>query len=193
MTWRQLGPQSRRKLSVTHYTVKESNPAACARFLCWRRHMYSTGPSQVCQRTPGWSGEGLGEDDVVRWDQNRAIWQQLDSPCLEEDAECNPKNTIPTVRHGGGNLMLWGCFSAKGTGILHRIEGRMNGAMYREVLGNNLLPSVRALKSGRGWVFPLYTVPFFVSGQTYKISKGSNNYCSHCIYNYRDIKLPISG
>ena len=28
----------------------------------------------------------------------------------------------------------------------------------------------------------LYTVPFFVSGQTYKISKGSNHYCSHCIY-----------
>ena len=26
----------------------------------------------------------------------------------------------------------------------------------------------------------LYTVQFFVSGQTYKISKGSNNYCSHC-------------
>ena len=25
-----------------------------------------------------------------------------------------------------------------------------------------------------------YTVPFFVSGQTYKISKGSNNYSSHC-------------
>ena len=28
----------------------------------------------------------------------------------------------------------------------------------------------------------LYTVPFFVSEQTDKISKGSNNYCSHCIY-----------
>ena len=26
----------------------------------------------------------------------------------------------------------------------------------------------------------LDTVPFFVSGQTYKISKGSNNYCCHC-------------
>ena len=34
-----------------------------------------------------------------------------------------------------------------------RIEGRINGAMYREVLGDNLLPSVRALKMGRGWVF----------------------------------------
>ena len=49
--------------------------------------------------------------------------------------------------------MLWGCFSAKGTGRLHRIEGRMNGAMYREILGDNLLPSVRALKMGHGWVF----------------------------------------
>ena len=28
----------------------------------------------------------------------------------------------------------------------------------------------------------LYTVPFFVSGQTYTISKGSNNYCPHCKY-----------
>ena len=29
----------------------------------------------------------------------------------------------------------------------------MNGAMYRDILGNNLLPSVRALKMGHGWVF----------------------------------------
>ncbi len=49
--------------------------------------------------------------------------------------------------------MLWGCFSAKGTGRLHRIEGRMDEAMYRSFFANNLLPSVRALKMGRGWVF----------------------------------------
>ncbi len=50
--------------------------------------------------------------------------------------------TIPTVKHGGGNIMLWGCFSAKGTGRLHRIEGRMDGAMYCEILGNNLSKSI---------------------------------------------------
>ncbi len=29
----------------------------------------------------------------------------------------------------------------------------MVGAMYREILANNLLPSVKALKTGRSWVF----------------------------------------
>ena len=57
------------------------------------------------------------------------------------NAEYDPKNTIPTVKHGGGNVILWGCFSAKGTGRLHRIEGTMDGSMYRGILGVNLIPS----------------------------------------------------
>lgn len=47
--------------------------------------------------------------------------------------ECNLKNTIQTVKHGGGNIILYGCFSAKGTGRLHRIEGRMDGASHTKV------------------------------------------------------------
>ncbi|KAK6292578.1 hypothetical protein J4Q44_G00371620 [Coregonus suidteri] len=39
------------------------------------------------------------------------------------------------------------------TGQLHRIKGTMDGAMYRQILGENLLPSARALKMGHGWVF----------------------------------------
>ncbi len=43
-----------------------------------------------------------------------------------KNAELHPKNTIPTVKHGGGNIMLWGCFSAKGPGRLICVKERMN-------------------------------------------------------------------
>ncbi len=76
----------------------------------------------------------------------RRVWRR-------KNAELHPKNTIPTVKHGGGNIMLWGCFSAKGPGRLICVKERMNGAMYREILSENLLPSARALKMKRGWVF----------------------------------------
>uniref|UniRef100_A0A8C6M3L9 Phosphorylase b kinase regulatory subunit n=1 Tax=Nothobranchius furzeri TaxID=105023 RepID=A0A8C6M3L9_NOTFU len=52
--------------------------------------------------------------------------------------------------------MLWGCFSAKGTGRLIRVQDRMNGAMYREILSQKLLPSVRALKKKRVIPFTLF-------------------------------------
>ncbi|MCJ8744951.1 hypothetical protein PDJAM_G00124650 [Pangasius djambal] len=71
----------------------------------------------------------------------------------KKNAAYDPRNTVPTVKHGGGSIMFWGCFSAKGTGLLHRISGTMDGAMYRAVLRDNLLPSARKLKMGRGWVF----------------------------------------
>ncbi|CAJ0925700.1 unnamed protein product [Ranitomeya imitator] len=71
----------------------------------------------------------------------------------KKNTELHPSNTIPTVKHGGGNIMLWDCFSAKGPGRLIRVHERMNGAMYREILSANLLPSARALKMKRGWVF----------------------------------------
>ncbi|KAK3563985.1 hypothetical protein QTP86_006233 [Hemibagrus guttatus] len=40
-----------------------------------------------------------------------------------------------------------------GPGRLIRVKERMNGAMYREISSKNLLPSARALKMKRGWVF----------------------------------------
>jgi hypothetical protein len=44
--------------------------------------------------------------------------------------------------------MLWGSFSAAGTGRLVKIEGKMNGAKYSEILDENLLQSTQDLLLG---------------------------------------------
>ncbi|KAG2459227.1 TCB1 transposase, partial [Polypterus senegalus] len=76
-------------------------------------------------------------------------------------------NTIPTVKHGGGSIMLWGCFSAAGTGRLVRIKGKMTAAIYRDILDENLLQSALDLRLGRRFIFQQDNDP----KHTAKISK----------------------
>ena len=81
--------------------------------------------------------------------------------CTELQAQClaktntvhHPKHTIPSVKHGGGNIMLWGCFFSAGTGQLVRIEGKMDAAKYTHILKENLRPSPRQLRMGRSFAF----------------------------------------
>ncbi len=55
-------------------------------------------------------------------------------------------NTIPTVKHGGGSIMPWGCFSAAGTGEVIREDGKLNAAKYWDILNVNLVQSAQNLR-----------------------------------------------
>ena len=58
---------------------------------------------------------------------------------------------MPTVKHSGGDVMVWGCISSAGVGELHFIEGNMNSNMYCEILQQSMIPSLQKL--GRRAVF----------------------------------------
>ncbi|KAK3566571.1 hypothetical protein QTP86_001062 [Hemibagrus guttatus] len=58
--------------------------------------------------------------EKVLWsDETKIGLFGINSTCLvwrKRNVDYDTKNTIPTVKHGGGNIMLWGGFSTKGTG-----------------------------------------------------------------------------
>ncbi len=65
--------------------------------------------------------------------------------------EYKDKCVLPTVKHGGGSVMVWGCMGADSTGKLQFIEGTMNPNMYCNILKQSMIPSLRRL--GRRAVF----------------------------------------
>ena len=44
----------------------------------------------------------------------------------------------PTIKFGGGSLMMWGCMSWEGVGYATRIDERMDADLYVSILDNEL-------------------------------------------------------
>ena len=63
-----------------------------------------------------------------------------------------PKYQLPTVKHGGGSVMVSGCFGNSRVDPLHFIDGIMDQFVYRDIIKVVLLPFT---KQGmpRGWIF----------------------------------------
>ena len=47
-----------------------------------------------------------------------------------------------TLKFGGGNIMIWGCMSQEGVGYACKIEGKINGELYEEILKDELMNSL---------------------------------------------------
>lgn len=58
-----------------------------------------------------------------------------------------------TVKHGGGNVMVWGSMAWNGVGKLTFIDTKMDAELYISILKQNLKSSARKLRLGTNFVF----------------------------------------
>ncbi|GFV05104.1 transposable element Tc1 transposase [Trichonephila clavipes] len=77
-------------------------------------------------------------------DGRRMVWRK-------PNTSYHPKHTTPTVKHGGGSVMVWG--AALGVGKLVFIDGIMHKMAYLNILPNNLKESADKLGLGSNFIF----------------------------------------
>uniref|UniRef100_A0A9J8CVQ7 Transposase Tc1-like domain-containing protein n=1 Tax=Cyprinus carpio carpio TaxID=630221 RepID=A0A9J8CVQ7_CYPCA len=113
--------------------VARRKPLLCARHM--KKHLKD---SKMVRNKILWSDETKIE--LFGLNSKRYVWKK-------PGTAHHLSNTVPTVKHSGGSIMLWGCFSAAGTGRL------LNAAKYSDVLDENLLQSSQDLRLGRRFTF----------------------------------------
>ena len=101
-------PRKKPLLQMMHKKAcKQCAEAKQTKDMCYWSHVLWTDETKV---------NLFGSDGVKR------LWRQ-------PGEENKDKSVLPTVKHGGGSVMVWGCMSARvsySTGELRFIEGTMN-------------------------------------------------------------------
>ena len=77
----------------------------------------------------------------------------------------NKECVLPTVEHGGGSLMVWGCISDAGVGLIQRVHGNINSEAYIQILKDSMVPSAGAA-FGQDFVFQQDNAPCHTSKMT---------------------------
>ena len=52
-----------------------------------------------------------------------------------------PECIAPTVKFGGGGVMVWGTLTARGHGLLKTVRGNLNGVRYIDIIGDYMVSS----------------------------------------------------
>ncbi len=115
-------------------------------WLCSTYEEYGRFFAKTHYKSPKSMWENVFWSDETKVNSKRYVWHK-------NNTAHHQRNTIPTVKHGGGSIMLWGCFSSAGTGALVKVEGIMNSSKYQSILAQNLQASARKLKMKRNFIF----------------------------------------
>ena len=151
--------------------------------------------------------------DAKNW--SRVVWSDESKFCLfgsdgrryvrrPVGKKFDPKYTKMTVKHGGGNVMVYGCFTSSGVGPLVRVDGKMDSIQFRDILRDVTVPfynkkyrrkgcikwimiqntSLNASLNGwspkksrfcRGPVSPQISIPLSICGTSWAVVSGAEN------------------
>jgi len=68
-------------------------------------------------------------------DGRQWVWKQKGQGLIQREVQ-------GTVKHGGGNIMVWGCMGWNGVGQMVEVEGKMDANQYVDILEDHMLPSL---------------------------------------------------
>jgi hypothetical protein len=75
-------------------------------------------------------------------DGRKWVWKKPGSALTDQHVKA-------TLKFGGGSLMMWGCMTAQGVGYACRIDGRMDAALYVNILEDELLQTLEYYRLDR--------------------------------------------
>lgn len=110
--------------------------------------------------------------NYINWtvkDWEKVLWTDESKYCLfgsdgrryvrrPDNHRNDPRYMTGTVKHGGGNVMVYGAFSASAVGPLVKIDGIMDGLMFKDILEKHTVP-YGSKKLGRGWILQMDNDP----------------------------------
>ena len=108
-----------------------------------------------CRRQKGWQ---LAQWQQVVWSDECVIqlWQESRGVVVRRSSKerFHPDCVAPTVKHGGGSIMVWACFCWDQLGPIVVVPGTIDQHKYKNILEQHLLPFLDRLKQdGKNTVF----------------------------------------
>jgi transposase len=82
---------------------------------------------------------------TLRYQGKLRVWRMHNERYL-------PEATTATIKHDK-KVNVWGCFSARGVGDLHAIDGIMEQRQYHNILVRHMVPSSKRLFPEGNWIF----------------------------------------
>ncbi len=77
------------------------------------------------------------ETKINRFNSDGRTWYWSRDPSV-----LNDHSVQPTVKHGGGRILMWGCMTSKGVGYASRIDTTMDQHLYKSILEDELMQTI---------------------------------------------------